>query len=367
MNELFESTEINGMALANRFVRSATWEGMATEEGECTPELCDLMARLAKGGVGLIITGHAYVRRDGPAAPWQLGVYDDRLIEGLRDMTRAVHDQGGRIVLQMTHAGLFANPKLSGETPVAVSQVDGFVRSPRKEMDAKDVKKIVEGFGHGARRAREAGFDGVQIHAAHGYLLSQFLSPVFNKRSDGYGGSVENRARALVEVLGRIKVESGHDFPALVKMNCEDFLDGGLSLNDSLKVGAMLQAEGIDAIELSGGTFFSGKLAPSRVGIKSEDKEAYFREAAEAFKKVLEVPLILVGGVRSFHVAEQLVKEGVTDYISMSRPLIREPGLVKRWASGDLRKAACLSDNQCFEPATAGEGIYCVVEKKEKR
>jgi 2,4-dienoyl-CoA reductase-like NADH-dependent reductase (Old Yellow Enzyme family) len=147
-------------------------------------------------------------------------------------------------------------------------------------------------------------------------------------------------------------------------MNSQDFLDGGLTLDASLEAGAMLQEGGIDAIELSGGTIVSGELSPSRGGIRSPEKEAYFRESAKAFKDELDVPLILVGGIRSMPTAENLVEEGYADYISLSRPLIREPDLIKRWEAGDLRDASCLSDNQCFKPATAGEGIYCVVEKK---
>ncbi len=131
MSRMFETTEINGMKLANRFVRSATWEGMAAEDGACTPRLVDLMTQLAKGGVGLIITSHAYVRRNGQAGPWQLGVYQDSLIQGLRDMTGAVHDQGGRIILQISHAGFFASAKLTKETPLAPSQVEGLAKSPR--------------------------------------------------------------------------------------------------------------------------------------------------------------------------------------------------------------------------------------------
>ena len=234
-------------------------------------------------------------------------------------------------------------------------------------MTVDDIKGVVKAFVQAAHRAKEAGFDGVQIHAAHGYLLSQFLSPVFNKRTDQYGGSVENRATALLEVLGNVRAAVGNDFPVLVKMNSQDFLEGGLTLEDSLRVASMLQEGGIDAIELSGGTFLSGKWSPSRAGIKNEEREAYFRDAAKAFKDQLQVPLILVGGIRSFNLAERLVDEGYADYISMSRPFIREPHLVKRWAGGDLRKAECISDNQCFSPAVAGEGIYCVTEKKQKQ
>jgi 2,4-dienoyl-CoA reductase-like NADH-dependent reductase (Old Yellow Enzyme family) len=366
MSRLFENSHINGMNLKNRFVRSATWEGMAGENGACTPRLVEFMAQLAEGGVGLIITSHAYVRRDGQAGPWQLGIYEDGLIEGLGKMTQAVHANGGSIVLQLAHAGFFANPKLTGHTPLAFSQVDGVARGARKVMTPEDMGELVMAFGRAGHRARNAGFDGVQIHAAHGYLLSQALSPFFNKRTDAYGGPVENRARLVLEVLQKLREELGPDYPILVKMNCQDFLDGGLELEDSLKVGRMLQEKGLDAIELSGGTFISKDLSPSRQKIASEAKEAYFREAGKRFKETVRLPLILVGGIRSFTLAEKLVTEGYADYISMSRPLIREPGLIKRWENGDLRKATCVSDNQCFGPAMAGEGIYCVVEKKKR-
>ena len=177
---------------------------------------------------------------------------------------------------------------------------------------------------------------------------------------------MENRARALLEVLRSVRAAVGDDFPVLTKMNSQDFLDGGLTLEDSIKVGVMLDEGGVDAIELSGGVLVSKELIPSRIGINSEEKEAYFREASKSFKKELRVPMILVGGNRSFQLVERLVEEGYADYISMSRPFIREPHLVNRWASGDLRKAACISDNQCFRPIWAGEGVYCVVEKKQK-
>ncbi|MFH1628297.1 MAG: NADH:flavin oxidoreductase [Pseudomonadota bacterium] len=366
MSRLFGKSKINGMELSNRFVRSATWEGMAAEDGACTPQLMKLMTDLAEGGVGLIISSHAYVRADGQAGPWQLGVYKDEFIDGYRQATRAVQEHGGRIVLQISHAGFFANPKLIGQTPVALSDVEGFSKSPHKVMSEQEIRDIVEAFGQAARRAMEADFDGVQIHAAHGYLLSQSLSPAFNKREDAYGGGLENRARFLLEVLREVRSTVGSDFPVLVKMNSEDCLEGGLALDDSVQFGAMLQQGGIDAIELSGGTFMSGKLSPSRSGITSVEKEAYFQEAAKIFKKKIVVPLILVGGNRSFQLAERLVSDGYADYVSMSRPFIREPGLIKRWASGDLRRATCLSDNKCLGPARTGQGIQCVVEKEEK-
>jgi 2,4-dienoyl-CoA reductase-like NADH-dependent reductase (Old Yellow Enzyme family) len=366
MTSLFEQTEINGMILFNRFVRSATWEGMAGEDGSVTPKLTECMTNLAKGGVGLIISSHAYVQRAGQAGPWQLGVYGDELIPGLKAMTDAVHKNNGRIVMQLAHAGFFANAKLTGQPPFAVSEVEGIAKAPRKELTAQDIIEIVLFFAAAAERAKKAGFDGVQIHAAHGYLLSQFLSPAFNRRTDIYGGAIENRAKALMDTLKAVRESVGKDYPVLVKMNSSDFMENGLSIEDSIKVGKMLEEGGIDAIELSGGVLTGGKLSPSRMGIHSEDKEAYFRQEAKAFRDNVNVPLILVGGNRSYNTAERLISEGTADYISMSRPLIREPGLINRWKSGDLTKAACLSDNQCFGPAMAGEGIYCVTEKKGK-
>jgi 2,4-dienoyl-CoA reductase-like NADH-dependent reductase (Old Yellow Enzyme family) len=367
MSHLFETSMINGMRLANRFVRSATWEGMASEEGKVTPQLIELMSDFAKGGVGLIISSHAYVRQDGQATPWQLGVYDDALIPGLLEMTGAVHDKGGKMVLQLAHAGFFANTKLTGQTPLAASQVEGIAKSPRREMSISDIQEIVKAFARAAIRAKSAGFDGVQIHSAHGYLLSQFLSPMFNHRRDEYGGDIQNRARALIAVLKNIRKAVGDDYPILVKMNCQDFVENGLGLEDAVKVGQILAENGIDAIEVSGGILTSRKLSPSRMGIKSEDKEAYFQNEARTFKEKIDVPLIVVGGMRSFAVAERLVNEGIADYISMSRPFIREPDLINRWKTGDLRKAACVSDNQCFGAGMKGVGIYCVTEEREKQ
>ncbi|MBI4776222.1 MAG: NADH:flavin oxidoreductase [Deltaproteobacteria bacterium] len=367
MRGLFESGSIGSLRLSNRFVRSATWSGMASDDGACTSKLTGLKSSLARGGVGLIITGHAYVRPDGQAGPWQLGVYKDDLIPGLRTMTDTVHREGGKILMQMSHAGFFSHPKLTGKTPLAPSIVEGFAKSPRNELTLEDIQGIVDAFGKAALRAKQAGFDGIQLHAAHGYLLSQFLSPAFNKRTDSYGGSIDNRARALMEVLETVRKAVGEDYPVLVKMNSQDYLDGGLSLEDSVQVGQMLAGAGIDAIELSGGTIASGDRNPNFNKVLSEEQEAFFRDAAGAFKKEIDVPLILVGGIRSYHLAEKILAEGLADYISLCRPLIREPGLVNRWKAGDLRKATCISDNSCLGAAMSGEGLYCVVERKAEK
>lgn len=366
MSKLFEPCEINGLKLKNRFVRSATWEGMATDDGACTPKLIDLMITLAKGGVGLIITSHAYVQKVGQASFRQLGIYNDDMIPGLQEMAGVIHENGSKTVCQLAHAGFFGNAKLSGQTPIAPSIVEGFAEEPRKEITKEDIQDIIEAFAAAARRAQNAGFDGVQIHSGHGYLLSEFLSPLFNNRTDEYGGPIENRARMALEVYQAIRETVGKDFPVLIKMNSKEFVDGSLKTEDFVQAGKMLADAGIDAIEVSGGLPIKATTRSSQLGINKEEKEAYFQEEAKALRRQTGVPIILVGGNRSFHVVERLVDESVADYISMSRPLIREPNLINRWKAGDFTKSACVSDNMCFQPAMEGKGIYCLTEERER-
>ena len=366
MAKLFEHTQIKDLTLFNRFIRSATWEGLADDNGGCTPELVDRMVELARGRVGLIITGHSYVHPAGQATPRQLGVDKDERVDGLSKMTEAVHREGGRIVMQLAHGGLKAEPKLTNATPLGPSTGEGLVEPPGKEMTPDDIHQVVTSFGQAAQRAKAAGFDGVQIHAAHGYLLSQFLSPAFNQRGDEYGGTLENRVRTILSVLRSIRQAVGRNYPILIKINSEDFLENGLSPEDFLEAAVILANAGIDAIEVSGGTLLSGRFVPFRKEITFDRDQAYFRRAARTLKKMSNIPVILIGGIRSYFLAERLVAEGVTDYIALSRPLIREPMLIKRWQSGDLRKATCISCNGCFGPARSGRGILCVQDIKWK-
>lgn len=365
MSTLFESTDINGLVLKNRFARSATWEGMAEADGTCSQQLIDLMQSFAQGQVGLIITSHMYVTREGQATPLQMGIDSDTRVTPLRRMTAAVHGEGGKIIAQIAHAGCFTNAKLTGMPPMALSILDEKGQHKYRQATATDLQQLVQDYADAARRVREAGFDGVQLHGAHGYLLSQALSPALNQRNDAYGGSLENRARLPLEVLAAVRQTVGEDFPVVIKVNCADFLEGGLELQEALAYGRMLQDAGVDAIEVSGGTIVSGSLSPVREKISSEAKEAYFREGAKAYKAALQVPVFLVGGIRSITLAEELYDAGVADYFSMARPFIREPALIKRWMEGDRRKSTCISDNQCHIAARSGEGLYCVVEKKQ--
>lgn len=364
MARVFETSNIRGLRIPNRFVRSATWEGMADPDGTCTEKLIDLMIQLAKGGVGLIISGNTSVSPGGQAGPWHLGIYDDRFIPGLLEMTTAVHRVGGKIVIQIAHAGCQSHIELTGQQPIGPSALMGESVLCR-EMTVEEIRIIVEAFGQAALRARKAGFDGVQIHAAHGYLLSEFLSHFFNKREDTYGGSMENRARIVREVLERTRGYAGADFPVMVKLNSSDFLEGGLDVDGMIETASLLEKDGIDAIELSGGTAYSGKNLPIRTCKReSGEDDVFYLDAARRYKKRISVPLMLVGGIRSFFTAERLVRDNVTDYVSLSRPLIREPGLINRWKSGDTRRSECKSDNLCYKAAKAGKGIYCALEKK---
>jgi 2,4-dienoyl-CoA reductase-like NADH-dependent reductase (Old Yellow Enzyme family) len=366
MVSLFDTTTINGMTLTNRFVRSATYEGMANADLTVSQRLIDLMVALAKGGIGLIITGLAPVTKDGQNMPWQIGIHSDDFIPGLTQMTEAVHDAGGKIVIQIAHGGAQGNPELTGELlgPSVIPAVSGEGAACRA-MTTEEIRRVVEAFGEAGRRAKHAGFDGVQLHGAHGFLLSEFLSPFFNKRTDQYGGSLENRARIVLNAYHRVRAAVGTNYPVMIKLNSEDFLEGGLTLKEMLQVASWLETEGIDAIELSGGTSWAIRRGnPNASYSRVEKTDLYYRDAARRYKDTVQVPLMLVGGIRSFDVAQQIVEDGLTDYIALCRPLIREPDLVNRWKSGDTRPSACVSDNACFRPLGEGKGLVCVHLKK---
>jgi 2,4-dienoyl-CoA reductase-like NADH-dependent reductase (Old Yellow Enzyme family) len=366
MAGLFEPIEINGMVLKNRSVRSATWTGMAERDGRCSERLVAFMEELARGDVGLMITGFAYVLPNGQALPGQLGIYDDALIPALSELTKRIHDAGGKICMQIVHAGAQTVLRETEERPVwgpSAVYNEVFRKTP-KAMTQADIRETVQAFARAAGRVRQAGFDAVQFHGAHGYLVSQFLSPATNKRTDKYGGPIENRARFLFEIYRAVRKTVGNDFPVLIKLNAKDFVRGGLAAKDALFVAKGLDEMGIDAIEISGGGPSSGDLGPARTKIKKLADEAYFSPLAAKIKKQVRVPVILVGGIRSFKTAESLLNSGTADMISMARSFVREPGLIKRWKEGDLKKATCISCNGCFRAAGSPDGLHCVVERR---
>lgn len=361
--EIFQEAKIKGVALANRFVYSATFDGMADDDGFCAPRNIDMLVQRARGGVGLLITGMAFVTLEGRAAPWQLAAYDDRFVPGLTEMAKAVHEAHGKVFLQLAHAGCYALTALTGSEPSGPSENGSDLFPSCREMTLTEIDKVVAAFGEAAARGKRAGFDGVQLHAAHGYLLSQFLSPFFNGRKDQYGGNLENRARLLLEVVQTVRKEVGEGYPVLVKINSEDFVENGLTADESLKVCAMLEKAGVDAIEMSGGTVYaSGEYSCMRTVVaKLPESESYYREAAARYKQKIGIPLLLVGGLRSLEAAEGIVGNGIADFIALCRPLIREPDLIGRWKKGDTRPASCVSCNGCLGPLLKGDGLQCVL------
>jgi 2,4-dienoyl-CoA reductase-like NADH-dependent reductase (Old Yellow Enzyme family) len=284
----------------------------------------------------------------------------------MQDMTSTVHAAGGKICIQLVHAGGQTDTGNAGRQPLAPSaiKIDQYPESPA-EISREDITRIITAFGDGARRAKDWGFDAVQLHGAHGYLINQFLSPLSNKRQDEYGGAIENRCRFLLEVYQAARSEVGPGFPLMVKLNGSDNLNGGLSLEDALFAAKALDKAGIDCIEVSGGTPASGDQSPARMKINSPEKEAYNLSLARQIGAAVKCPIMVVGGFRTFEVAEKTIQESA-NYVSMARPFIREPDLAKRWQDGDRSPARCISCNSCFMPGLKEGGIYCVVEKKEQ-
>jgi 2,4-dienoyl-CoA reductase-like NADH-dependent reductase (Old Yellow Enzyme family) len=361
MSTVFEPGAINGMILKNRFVCSAIWNGMAEKDGSCSEKMIDLVARPARGNVGLVISGAVFVRVDGHTFLGQAGIHSDALLPGLTAMTQAVHEAGGRIVAQLFHGGLFANPQYTGQDPLGPSVLNTGQGPLGKEMMIEQIESIVMAFGEAAVRAKKAGFDGVQIHAAHAFLLSQFLSPFFNHRPDAYGGSIENRARLTLEVVQTVREAVGEAYPLLVKINADDFLPGGFSTDDMLQVAELLERVGVDALEMSGGTVLalvSGN--PNASFSRVERNGLYYEDAAKRYRAKISAPLILDGGNRSLQVSQWLIEQGITDFAAMARPLIREPDLVQRWQTGDTTESACISCNDCLFEGLKGNGVHCM-------
>lgn len=366
MNTIFDQTTINGMTLGNRLVRSATWEGMCDADGKPGQKLIDFYRALARGNVGLVITGYTFVSPEGKQLPGKMGIHTDDFADVMKDMTKAVHDEGGKICIQLVHAGGQTDTGNAGRQPLAPSavQIDQYPELPA-ELTQEDISRVIDAFGVGARRAKDWGFDAVQLHGAHGYLINQFLSPLTNKREDTYGGSIENRCRFLMETYQVVRSAVGPDFPIMIKLNGSDNLAGGLTIDDAIFAAKALDESGIDCIEVSGGTPASGDQSPARTKINSPEKEAYNLSLARQVRAAVKCPIMVVGGLRSFEVAEKTIQESA-DYISMARPFIREPDLAKRWQEGDRSPARCISCNSCFMPGIKEGGIYCVIEKKEQ-
>ncbi len=399
---LFEPITIGSVSVPNRVVKSAMAEGQADELGRPKPELIKMYARWARGGVGLAITGMANVR-PGYSFGKEIGLYDDTLIDPLRALTDASHEHGGRIFAQLCHAPPQI-PRAKAQRLGSVGPSAGFCLTNwlfHRPISSADLTQLTHEFGAAARRARQAGFDGIQLHAAHGYLLSRMLSPRLNRRSDRWGGSFEGRLRLLEEVYQRIRQEVGPDYPVTIKLNAHDGRRPGLDLDTSLRIAKQLQAWGIDAIEVSAGIGDVGLgCYPNRGEVPVDEgksflrrelpfmrplvpllgpvirlmtrsirfqQEAYFRPLAEAFAQALHVPIICVGGIRSRAVAEDILQSTPIAMVSLARPLIRQPALPRDWQRGRNLTAQCASCNRCFVRLGLDDPLRCWNKTKQVR
>ncbi len=368
--------KIGKLEIKNRFVRSATYEGLAAEDGEITDKLIDFYKTLSEGGTGLIITSYAFTQQSGRANNKQIGVYKDDFIPGLRRLAKIIHEhgEGCKVALQLVHAGRQSHQVKETTAPSAI--LERFSNKMPREMTTDEIEETIENFAQAVRRAKEAGYDGIQLHGAHGYLISEFLSPYTNRRTDQYGGNIENRLRFVKQIYKRSRELVGVDFPILIKMNCDDFLEGGITLEESKKITKMLSEIGYDAIEISSCMWETVRrkkeeigwkptfIPESRMSVGKINEPAYHLPYAKEIKKDIDIPLILVGGVNSIDLVEEILNKGDADFVSFSRPLIREPDLPNRWMKGiGSSTVDCDYCNNCLM-TLAKTGLFC--PKKEE-
>ena len=355
MKSLFDKTSIKDLEMKNRFIRSATWMDMAEENGHLNEQIMNMYEEVAKGGVGLIITGYTFISSDEQPNPRMTGIYDDSFIEEYKVLVDRVHKYDSKIALQIVLGGsMCMHPnadKMNIYGPSAVkNRVTGITP---KEVTKKDIADIVKKFGDAAYRAKESGFDSVQIHAAHGYFLSHFLTPYYNRREDEYGGpDIHNRARIIYETIEEVKRRVGEDYPIMIKLNFDDFMDEGegLTKEESIEVFKRVSGLGVDLIEVSAINGSSGKgLKPSIAGANSLDKQCYFKDAAIKIANEVKSKVILMGGNKNFNLMNDILNQSEIEYFSMSRALLCESDLVNKWMEDNNYIAKCISCNKCWD------------------
>ncbi|PJB79941.1 MAG: NADH oxidase [Acidobacteria bacterium CG_4_9_14_3_um_filter_49_7] len=328
-----------GAIIKNRFCKSAMSEALGTRDHAPTVMLTRLYGRWAKGGVGLCVTGNVMIDRKALGEPKNVVIEDERNLEQLSEWAKAGQENGTHLWPQLNHPGK-QSPKTLSYEPVAPSAVGfqgplGRFFNPPRALSEKEIEEIIGRFARSAGIVKKAGFTGVQIHGAHGYLVSQFLSPLHNRRSDKWGGSIENRMRFVREIYKAIRSEVGDHFPVGIKLNSADFMKGGFSVEESALVACALTEDGIDLIELSGGTYekpaMTGKGGPGR---KSE-REAYFLEQAALVRDSVSIPIVITGGFRTGRGMARAVDEGLVDMVGLARPMAVDPDLPEKILSGN--------------------------------
>lgn len=358
MPNLFDAFTINRMRLRNRFVRSATMDYLA-DGGMVSDPLLSLYRELARGEVGLIVTGGLYVAKDGQTVQGQLRADTDEVIPGLARLAATVRESGGKIAAQLLHSGWNCRPEVTGLQPVGPScMISPTTGVQVRELSADEICELAEMFVRAAERVVEAGFDAIQLHTGHSHLMSSFLSPVTNRREDEWGGSPERRSHFLRRVCQGIRKSVGADYPILVKLGLVDYHPNGKPLSEGLDTARRLEADGIDAIEVS-----EGLEKESRHHIRLDATSPYYVAECRQARQALHVPLILVGGMRKIPDMKAVLDEGIADGISMCRPFIMDPHIVQKLREGLTDESGCISCNGCL--GRRGD-ISCTLEDAGK-
>lgn len=356
--KLFEPIQIGSMKLKNRLILSGINVNYAAEDGTVTKRLKDFYVERAKGGVGMVQTGICYVDPLGSFFTHMMGIHNDSVIPGLREMAQEVQSYGAAFVVQLCHVGRYASSKVTGAQPVAPSAVASRVshEMPR-ELTVPEIKGIIEAFAQGARRARDAGADAVDLAGAVGYLIAQFLSPYSNKRNDEYGGDMERRMQFVLEIMDRIQRTVGKDYPIMIRISGDEFLPGGNTLEDMKVVAQALEKAGIASINVIPGwhespvPLVSWHVAP-----------AQYAYLAEEVKKVVKVPVIASNRINTPELAERLIAEGRVDMVTMARALIADPEMPRKALEGRVDEIRpCVACNQgCYDRLFANLDISCM-------
>lgn len=356
-SRLFSPVQIGALHCRNRLVRSATYSYSGNEDGAVSPKTIALYERLADHGVGCIVAEHFCVSYPyGRAADDQCGLYEDRFISGLAALVVAVERHDCRLVVQLGHSG--AQNKCSamnGIPLLAPSPTEMLPGRPARAMTAGEIHELPEAYAKAAARAMRAGAAGVQLHCAHDYLLSAFLTPALNQREDEYGGSRENRLRLPLEILRAIRSEVGGEYPVFIKINATVSQDPGNYMEDLIYFVDTLYREGLTGAELSGADFTKRRFGEG----------VYYLSQAQRIRERSPCPLIVTGGMRSPEELENALENGA-DLVGISRPLICQPDIVRAWSEGDVTRSACVSCNRCFRLPREG-GPYCIRHRSREK
>lgn len=318
MKNLLKPLELNRLILKNRLVMPPMATSKSEKDGKVSQAILDYYDEKSRGGyIGMIIIEHSFISLAGKASAGQLSISDDSDVEELKKLAKLVHSNGSKAVMQVNHAGSAAKREVTGCEVVGPSAV----MNPRqgsipKELTKKEISEIVIFFKEAARRVKEAGFDAVEIHSAHGYLLDQFFSPLTNKRTDEYGGDIMGRIRIHLEVIKAVREAVGSEFPILLRLGASDYADGGATIEDSKHAAVEFEKAGIDILDISGG--FCGYVVP---GVS---EQGYFSPLTKAIKEVVSIPVILTGGITEALAAERLLTEGKADLIGVGRAILKD-------------------------------------------